>query len=124
MKNTSPRSIDEYIERYPKDIQVILRKIRATIRRAAPNAKEAISYQIPTFKLGENLVHFAAFTEHISFFPTSSGVMEFKKELDKYETSKGTIRFPLDKPIPFVLISKITKFRVNEVIENGKKKKS
>ena len=124
MEKSSPKSIDEYIERYPKDIQVILQKIRAIIREAAPGAKEAISYQIPTFKLGGNLVHFAAFTEHISFFPTSSGVAKFKKELEGYKTSKGTIRFPIEKPIPYDLISKITKFRVEEVIEKGKKKNS
>jgi uncharacterized protein YdhG (YjbR/CyaY superfamily) len=120
--NSSPRNIDEYIERYPKDTQVILRKIRATIKKAAPDAKEAISYQIPTFKLGGNLVHFAAFAKHISFFPTSSGVAKFKKELGGYETSKGTVRFPIEKPIPYNLISKITKFRVKEINEKAKKK--
>src|SRR3989304_9105837 len=112
MNKSSPRSIDEYIERYPENIQVILQKIRLTIKRAAPDAKEAISYQIPTFKLGGNLVHFAAFAKHISFFPTSSGIAKFKKELEGYETSKGTIRFSIGKPIPYELISKITKFRV------------
>lgn len=124
MDNHSPGDIDEYITRYPKEIRVILQKIRATIKRAAPGATEAISYQIPTFKIGGNLVHFAAFSRHISFFPTSSGVEKFKRELEAYETSKGTIRFPLEKPIPYGLISKITKFRVKEVIEKGKKKKS
>jgi len=124
MDNHSPKNIDEYITRYPKEILVILQKIRATIKRAAPGAAEAISYQIPTFKIGGNLVHFAAFSKHISFFPTSSGVEKFKRELEAYETSKGTIRFPLEKPIPYGLISKITKFRVKEVIEKGKKKKS
>jgi len=124
MDKSSPKSIDEYIKKYPKDIQAILQKIRVTIKRAAPDAKEAISYQIPTFKLGGNLVHFAAFIEHISFFPTSSGVEKFKKELEVFETSKGTIRFPLEKPIPYSLISKITKFRVKEAIDRGKKKKA
>jgi len=124
MDKSSPKSIDEYIERYPKNIQVILQKMRVAIKRAAPAAKEAISYQIPTFKLGGNLVHFAAFAKHISFFPTSSGVAKFKKELEGYETSKGTIRFSLDKPIPYGLISRITKYRVKEVIEKGKKKKT
>ncbi len=124
MEKSSPNNIDEYIDRYPKDIQVILQKIRMTIKEAAPDAKEAISYQIPTFKLGGNLVHFAAFTEHISFFPTSSGVAKFRKELKEYQTSKGTIKFPLEKPIPYDLISKITKFRVEEVLGKGKKRKS
>ena len=123
MDKSPPKNIDEYIERYPKNIQVILQKIRLTIKRSAPEATETISYQIPTFKLGGNLVHFAAFTKHISFFPTSSGIAKFKKELEDYETSKGTIRFPIGKPIPYELISKITKFRVKEVIEKGKKKK-
>jgi uncharacterized protein YdhG (YjbR/CyaY superfamily) len=122
MKNNPPMDMDEYIQRSPKDMQNILRKIRATIRKAAPNAEEAISYQMPAFKLGGNLVYFAAFSDHISFFPTSSGVAKFKKELVKYKTSKGTIKFSLDKPIPYGLISKITKFRVKENIEKGKRK--
>ena len=122
MNRSSSKNIDEYIERFPKHIQVILQKIRLTIKRAAPEATETISYQIPTFKLGGNLVHFAAFTKHISFFPTSSGIAKFKKDLQGYETSKGTVRFPIGKPIPYGLISKITKFRVKEVIEKEKKK--
>jgi uncharacterized protein YdhG (YjbR/CyaY superfamily) len=123
MDKSSPKTIDEYIERYPKSVQVILRRIRITIKQSAPSAKEAISYQIPTFKLGENLVHFAAFTDHISFFPTSSGVAKFKKDLEKYGTSKVTIRFPIGKPIPYELIEKITKFRVEEITRKGKKKR-
>jgi len=123
MNKSSPKSIDEYIGRYPENIQVILQKIRLTIKRGAPDAKETISYQMPTFKLGGNLVYFAAFAKHISFFPTSSGIAKFKKELEVYETSKGTVRFPIGKPIPYELISKITKFRVKEVIEKGKKRK-
>jgi uncharacterized protein YdhG (YjbR/CyaY superfamily) len=123
MEKSSPKNIDEYIERYPKNIQLILQKIRRTIKRAAPDAKEAISYQIPTFKLGGNLVHFAAFAKHISFFPESSGIAKFKKELEAYETSKGTVRFPLGKAIPCELISKITKFRVKENIARTKAKK-
>lgn len=126
MKNdqSTPKNIDEYIAGFPHDVQEILQKIRATIKRAAPGATEAISYQIPTFKIGGHLVHFAAFSKHISFFPTSSGVEKFKRELEAYETSKGTIRFPPEKPIPYGLISRITKFRVKEVIEKGKKKQS
>ena len=120
MNRSSTKSMDEYIERYPKRIQGILQKIRLTIKRAAPEATESISYQIPTFKLGGNLVHFAAFTEHISFFPTSSGLAKFKKDLESYATSNGTVTFPLGKPIPYELISKITKFRVKEVIEKKK----
>ncbi len=121
MNKSLPKSIDEYIKEYPKNVQTILQKIRSTIKRAAPDATEAISYQIPTFKLGGNLVHFAAFAGHISFFPTSSGIAKFKKEFDVYEKSKGTVRFPIGKPIPYELISRITKFRVKEVIEKRKK---
>jgi uncharacterized protein YdhG (YjbR/CyaY superfamily) len=117
MKNTAPKNIDEYLGRYPKEIQTILQKIRIAIRKAAPSAKETISYQMPAFRQGGVLVYFAAFSDHISFFPTSSGVRKFQKELGKYETSKGTIKFPLDKPIPYGLISKITKFRVGEISE-------
>jgi len=111
------RTIDEYIATFPESIQDILQQIRQTIKESAPQAREAISYRIPTFKLHGNLVHFAAFKNHIGFFPTSSGVDAFQKELSGYETSKGTIRFPLDKPIPFDLIRKIVKFRVKENLE-------
>ncbi len=123
MNRPSPKNIDEYIARYPENVQGLLQKIRLTIRKAAPDAREAISYQIPTFKLGGNLVHFAAFAKHISFFPTSSGIAKFKRELKSYETSKGTVRFPIGEPIPYELISKITKFRVKEVTEKKKKRK-
>jgi uncharacterized protein YdhG (YjbR/CyaY superfamily) len=107
-------TIDDYVSMFPDDVQVILQRLRQTIRKAAPNAKEAISYQIPTFKLNGNLVHFAAFKDHISFFPTSSGRRGFKKELAKYKGGRGTIQFPLEEPIPYDLVSKITKFRVKE----------
>ena len=122
MERSTAKDIDEYIAHQPKEVQVILQKIRETIRKAAPGAKESISYQIPTFKMGRNLVHFAAFREHISFFPSSSGVEKFKQELAGYTTSKGTIQFPLGKPIPYGLITKITKFRVKEEMERGRKK--
>ena len=107
-------SIDDYIRSQPKEVRPTLNKLRRTIHQAAPGAEEAISYQIPTFKLNGNLVHFAAFGDHISFFPTSSGVAAFKKELASFSTSKGTIRFPMDRPIPFDLIGKIVGFRVKE----------
>jgi uncharacterized protein YdhG (YjbR/CyaY superfamily) len=113
-KRKRANTIDEYIAAFPKEIQDILQKLRQTIKDSAPQAQEAISYQIPTFKLNGNLVHFAAFKDHIGFFPTSSGVAAFKKELSAYKTSKGTIRFPLDKPVPFDLVRKIVKYRVNE----------
>ena len=131
MKSNSVKyvSIDEYIATFPEEIQKKLEEVRATIKTAAPEAKEKISYQIPTFTLYGNLVHFAAFKNHIGFFPTSSGVQSFKHELSQYETSKGTIKFPLDKPLPLDLISKITEYRVAEnlkkaEVKTNKKKKS
>ena len=117
-------TIDEYIATFPKQIQHILQELRRVIRESAPQAKEAISYQIPTFKLNGNLVHFAAFKDHIGFFPTSSGVAAFRKELLEYETSTGTIRFPLDKPMPFDLIRKIVKYRVSENLQQRAKRNS
>lgn len=113
-----PRNIDEYIVGFPPEIQVILEKIRLTIRKAAPQAEEKISYQIPTFTLkGKNLVHFAAYKQHIGFYPAPRAIKEFKAELADYEGGKGTVRFPLDKPIPFNLISRMVKFRVKESLE-------
>ena len=113
--------IDAYIHAFPKDVQVLLRKMRTTIKKVAPKATEAIIYGVPTFKLGHNLVHFGGFNNHVSFFPTSSGVRVFKKELARYETSKGTIKFPLDTPLPLALITKITRFRVKENLALSKK---
>ncbi|MFN0108654.1 MAG: iron chaperone [Blastocatellia bacterium] len=115
----APNSIDEYIAGFPLEIQEKLEKIRATIRKAAPKAEEAISYMIPTFRLHGNLVHFAAFKKHLSFFPGAAGVAAFQEELGKYETSKGTIQFPLDKPVPLTLITKIVKFRVQQNLDNA-----
>ena len=114
------RTIDEYIATFPKDIQTILEKLRQAIRESAPNAKEAISYQMPAFKLNGNLVYFAAFKNHISFFPTSSAIEAFKEKLSPYELSKGTVRFPINEPIPFNLIKEMVKSRVRENL--GKKK--
>ncbi len=116
--NKKIETIDAYICNFPKDIQEILYTIRRTIQNVAPNAVEKISYGIPTFYLYGNLVHFAAFKHHIGFFPTPSAVSKFSSELSSYETSKGTIKFPLDKPIPYDVIQKITKFRVNENTKN------
>jgi uncharacterized protein YdhG (YjbR/CyaY superfamily) len=106
--------MDEYIAGFPQEVQGILQKIRATIRKAAPGAEETINYQMPTFVLKGNLVHFAAFKKHIGFYPTPTGIEKFKVELSVYEGAKGSVRFPLEKPIPFGLISKIVKFRVKE----------
>lgn len=120
--NSTPTTIDEYIATFPADIQSILQKIRATIRKAAPQAEETINYQMPTFKLHGNLVHFAAFKNHIGFYPTPSGIEKFKKDIEKYEWAKGSVQFPLDKPMPYGLIGKITKFRVKENLAKVKAK--
>jgi uncharacterized protein YdhG (YjbR/CyaY superfamily) len=115
-------SIDEYIAAFPEEIQKILEELRATIESAAPGAEEKISYQMPTFTLKGNLVHFAAHKKHIGFYPTPSGIQAFEQELSIYDTSKGAIRFPTDKPLPLDLISKIVKFRVNENLKNAEGK--
>ena len=111
---TLSNGVDEHIAKFPKDVQEILQKIRATIHKAAPNAEETINYGIPTFTLNGNLVHFAGFKRHIGFYPTPSGIEQFKKELSIYKGAKGSVQLPLDKPIPHSLISKIVKFRVKE----------
>lgn len=125
MKNTqaSQRNIDEYIAAFPTDVQEILEQIRTTIREAAPEAEEAIKYRIPTFVLNENLVHFAAFKNHVGFYPTRSGIEKFKDELSSYEGAKGSVRFPIDKPMPLRLIKKIVAFRVKEVQAKAAAKK-
>lgn len=118
-ETTPPQNIDEYISRFPEEIQGLLQQVRATIKAAAPKATEAISYQMPTFKLQGNLIHFAAFKKHIGLYPTSSGTAAFEKELAAYDVSKGTIRFPYGQPIPFDLIETITRFRVQENLERA-----
>lgn len=119
---TTPKDIDEYIAGFPKDIQAILQKIRQTVKKAAPDASEKISYQMPTFYLNGNLVHFAAFKHHIGFYPTPSGTEKFKKEISGYQAAKGSIQFPLDQPIPYDLIRQIVEFRVKENSAKTKKK--
>jgi uncharacterized protein YdhG (YjbR/CyaY superfamily) len=125
---TAPKTIDEYIAGFPPEVQEILEKVRTAIREAAPGAEETISYQVPTFTLKGNLVHFAAWKKHIGFYPTSTGTEKFRNELSVYDGAKGSVRFPLDKPIPFDLIGEIVKFRVGENLERaalkGKKKQS
>jgi uncharacterized protein YdhG (YjbR/CyaY superfamily) len=118
----TPKDIDEYIAGFPKDIQTILQKIRRTIRKAAPDAEETINYQMPTFTFNGNLVHFAAFEKHIGFYPTPSGIERFKKEIEAYKNAKGSVQFPLDQPIPYELIGRITEFRVKEQQSKSKKK--
>lgn len=119
------KNIDEYIAAFPEEIQAMLEQIRATISKVAPTAEEAIKYAIPTFVLnGRNLVHFAAFKNHIGFYPTPTGIESFQKELSKYKQGKGSVQFPLDEPMPLALITKIVKFnmaRNAEVIAKKKK---
>jgi len=117
MKTTNgvPATIDEYIATFPRDVQDILKQVHATIKKAAPDAEETIKYRIPTFVLRGNLVHFAALQNHIGFYPTPSGIEEFKHELAGYKFAKGSVQFPIGEPMPLTLIEKIVKFRVNEV---------
>jgi uncharacterized protein YdhG (YjbR/CyaY superfamily) len=114
-------TIDEYIRGFPPDIQDILQKIRQTVRKAAPDAVEAISYRMPAFKInGKYLVFFAAFKKHIGFYPLPSGIESFETELSSYQKSKGAVQFPLNRPVPYDLIEKIVTFRVKENLA-GKK---
>ena len=122
MQTKTPRNIDEYIAGFPKDIQKILSKIRSTIRKAAPGAEETISYQIPTFKLNGNLLSFAAYKNHIGLYPAPRAVAAFKKDLDRYGASKATIRFPLDEPIPYDLVTRIVAYRVKQNSAKAKNK--
>jgi len=117
----SPTTIDEYIEGFPAEVRAKLSAVRSTIRRAAPDAVEKISYRMPTFYLNGNLVHFAAFERHIGFYPAPSGIARFAKELKRYKTAKGSAQFPLDEPLPLELIAAIVRFRVGE--NSGKKVK-
>jgi len=114
MNKKAPKSIDDYVDRFPKETQQLLRKMRLTIRRAAPKAKESISYGMPTFTLDGNRVYFAAFKNHIGFYPIPSGVETFKKELARYKQGKGSVQFPIDEPLPLALVSRIVKFRMKQ----------
>ena len=116
---TAPTTIDEYIASFPPEVQEKLETLRATIRKAAPKAEEAISYMIPTFRLHGNLVHFAAYKKHIGFYPGAGGIAAFEEELAGYETSKGTVQFPLEKRLPLTLITKIVKFRVQQNLDKA-----
>jgi uncharacterized protein YdhG (YjbR/CyaY superfamily) len=109
-----PESINEYIATFPHEVQAILEKLRQTIRKSAPDATEKISYQMPTFYLNGNLVHFAAYKNHIGFYPAPSGIVTFQDELKKYKTSKGAIQFPIGEAIPHALVKMIVAFRVKE----------
>jgi len=123
MKAALAEDIDSYIADFPEDIQKRLEQVRATIKKAAPQAEEAIKYAIPTFVLNGNLVHFAAFKNHIGFYPAPTGMAAFKKDLAPYKQGKGSVQFPLDKPMPLPLITKIVKMRVQENLAKKSKKK-
>ena len=120
-KNTH-KNIDDYIAGFPQEIQVKLQKIRETIQVAAPDAVEKISYQMPTFALEGNLVHFAAFKHHIGFYPAPRGIEAFEEELSAYKGGKGSVQFPLEEPIPYDLISRIVAFRVKDNLEKAARK--
>lgn len=109
---TAPATIDEYIASFPKSTQNLLQQVRDTIRKAAPQAEEAIKYAMPTFVLNGNLVHFAGYENHIGFYPAPVGMAEFKADLSKYKTGKGSVQFPIGQPMPLSLIARITRYRV------------
>jgi len=118
MDKTNFRSVDEYIKTFPKEVQSILEKMRQTVKKAAPDVVEAISYQMPTFKLnGKALVYFAAFKSHIGFYPIPSGVEAFKKELSPYKKGKGSVQFPMDQPMPYDLVKRIVRFRAKQLLK-------
>ena len=123
-KPYSITTIDEYIATFPADIRKILEELRLTIKANAPEATEKISYQMPTFFLKGNLVHFAAHPNHIGFYPTPSGIEAFQQELSAYKSSKGAVQFPLDQPLPLELIARIVQFRVGENLKNAEMKSS
>ena len=114
---TAPKTLDEYMAGFPNDVQEILKKIRMTIRKAAPDAQETVKYLIPTFTLKGNLISFAAYAKHIALYPAPAGNEEFRRELSAYRAGKSTVRFQLDKPIPFALVDKIVTFRVKEHLQ-------
>ena len=120
---TAPKNVDEYIARFSDDVQQLLTQMRTTIRKAAPAAEEEIKYQLPTFMLNGNLVHFGAFKKHIGFYSMPSGTEKFRAELSDYENAKGSVQFPFNKPIPLGLVSRIVKFRVQENLEKAAKKR-
>jgi uncharacterized protein YdhG (YjbR/CyaY superfamily) len=113
-KKAGPSSIDEYIAQFPLDVQLIMTEIRRVIHEAAPKAVEKISYQMPGFYQNGMLVWFGGHQKHIGFYPTGEGIEAFKRELSGYKTSKGAVQFPLDQPIPYELIRKIVKYRVEK----------
>lgn len=123
MMTNVPDTIDDYIADFPEEIQKRLEMIRQAIQKAAPGATEAMKYAMPTFVLHGNLVHFAAFKNHIGFYPAPAGIAIFQEELSKYKSGKGSVQFPLDQPLPIELITRIVEFRVQQQLEKAGKKK-
>lgn len=120
-----PQDIDDYISSFPQNIQYLLQEIRATIRNHAPDAQEAISYGMPTFRQSGNLVHFAAHKQHIGFYPGSSGILAFKDRISMYKNAKGSVQFPFNQPLPLDLVAEMVEFRVQEnSFKEAAKKKS
>ena len=118
-----PGTVDEYIAGFPPEVQRLLQQIRSAIKAIVPDAEETIKYRMPTFVLHENLVHFAAFKKHVGFYPAPSGIAEFKEELSAYDGAKGSIKFPIDQPMPLDLIERIVRFRIREVSAKSASKK-
>lgn len=119
----APTTIDQYIAAFPESTQALLQQVRETIRKAAPDAEECISYGIPTFKLNGNLVHFAGYKNHIGFYPGADGIAAFAKDISAYKSAKGSVQFPIDKKIPLALIARIVRYRVKQNITKQQKKK-
>ena len=115
-------TVDEYFANVPARARELLRAMRETIRKAAPQAEELISYKMPAFKLDGILVYYAAHKDHIGFYPTASGISAFKKELAGYKTARGSVQFPMDRPLPLDVVDKIVRFRVNENVERAKRR--
>ncbi|KQS35410.1 iron chaperone [Pedobacter sp. Leaf194] len=124
MEKSEPKTIDEYIASFPLKTREILQQVRETIQKAGPDAKELISYKMPAFKQRSVLVYFAAYKNHIGFYPTGSGIEAFKHEFGDYKWSKGAVQFPIDKPMPLDLITRITKFKAERDLEKVAKKTS
>lgn len=122
MDSKKPASIDEYIAGFPEPVQAVLQQLRETVKAAAPDATEKISYQMPTFFLNGNLVYFAAFKNHIGFYPTPGTIKGLKDEIARYQAGKGTLQFPLDEPMPLDLVTKIVKVRVAENLKKAEEK--
>ena len=122
---TKPNNIDEYIAGFPKDVQKVMEEVRATIKKAAPGVEEKISYAMPAFTLNKKyLVYFSGFKNHIGLYPAPVGIDEFQKDLSGYKTGKGSVQFPLDKPMPLKLITKIVKFRMKQIVNKLKMENS